>query len=84
MSDEKVKIILKKGFPEEIEVEENGKKKKIQPKRIELSNGGKSISLTVGEAADVPLSELQMWLNTGKVEQVEAKPTPENSNGGQA
>ena len=81
MANEKVKIILKKGFPEEIEIEDNGKKKKVQPKRIELSNGGKFIELEVGKAIEVPLSELQMWLNTGKVEQVEAK-SETNPNGG--
>lgn len=67
MSDEKVKIRLKDGFPEPIETQEG---EIVQPQRMELSYGSKSVALEVGQAVEVPLKELQMWLNTGKVEQV--------------
>ena len=42
------------------------KLKKDQPKSIEITVGNNTITATKNKVVKVPLSELQMWLNTGR------------------
>lgn len=79
-----VKITLKKGYPEPETIEtDSGKPKTLKPKKMSFTKAGKSISLTAGQVIEVPLRDLQMWLNTGKIEQVTAETAPASDNAAQ-
>lgn len=79
----KVKIQFKKGFPEPITVEgEKEKPIKVQPKSMTFSSGNKSITVQIGKTTEVELAELQVWLDTGKLEvaQESAPTSADNQN----